>query len=92
MGIIFIMVHQMLILFSIFAERSSKTDIPLALQSSQRATAAFAFILFFNYSIFGGLLAVFRDDIIKEGKLRTFCQNLCSHSHNCFPLLFRSVG
>ena len=62
------MVHQMLILFSIFAERAGRKNIPVAIVGAQRAMAAFAFFLFVNYAIFGGLLAVFRHDVIKEGQ------------------------
>mmetsp|Transcript_8380 Transcript_8380/g.7507 ORF Transcript_8380/g.7507 Transcript_8380/m.7507 type:complete len:185 (-) Transcript_8380:119-673(-) len=66
LGVIFIMVHQMLILFAIFVERSQHKDQPQGVRSSQEAMAVFSFFLFLVYAAFGSMLAVFRNDIIKE--------------------------
>ena len=67
LGIIFIMINQMLILFAIFAERANNSIInqmPAELIQAQQVMAVFAYFLFIIYSIFGSLLFVFRDDII----------------------------
>ncbi len=59
----------MLILFVIFAERAggAKGTISATTQSEQ-AMAVFAFFLFMIYGFFGMMLAVFRGDIIQDGK------------------------
>jgi hypothetical protein len=69
LGIIFVMCHQMLIVFAIFAERSEEPEETKTVKASQQAMAAFSFFLFLNYAIFGGLLSIFRDDIVQEGSL-----------------------
>lgn len=66
MGIIFVMVQQMLILFAFFAERSQQTNQLPSVIVSQQAMAVFAFFLFLVYGAFGSLLVVFRVDFIKE--------------------------
>lgn len=66
LGIIFIMTQQMLIVFAIFAELAQSPDNTPAQSSSQDAMATFAFFLFLVYAGFGSMLAVFRNDIIKE--------------------------
>ncbi len=66
LGVIFVMVQQMLIVFAFFAEQAQDPTNTPALTMSQQAMAVFAFFLFIVYSGFGSMLAVFRDDIIKE--------------------------
>lgn len=66
LGVIFVMVQQMLILFAFFAEQAQDPTNTPALTASQEAMAVFAFFIFIVYSGFGSMLAVFRDDIIKE--------------------------
>eukprot|EP01038_Epipyxis_sp_PR26KG_P003959 gene3959-5678_t len=66
LGVVFIIVQQMLILFAIFAERAQKPNQSLSEVQSQEAMAVFAFFLFIIYTSFGSMLAVFRNDIIKE--------------------------
>lgn len=66
LGVIFIMTQQMLIIFAIFAERTKNQNLTLHQQQSVEAMAVFSFFLFFIYAIFGSMLAVFRDDIIKQ--------------------------
>jgi lysylphosphatidylglycerol synthetase-like protein (DUF2156 family) len=66
LGIIFVMVQQMLIVFAFFAEQAQDPTNSPALTMSQEAMAVFAFFIFLIYAGFGSMLAVFRDDIIKE--------------------------
>lgn len=66
MGIIFVMVQQMLILFAFFAERSQQTNQLPSVIVSQQAMAVFAFFLFLVYGAFGALLVTFRVQFIKE--------------------------
>jgi cytochrome bd-type quinol oxidase subunit 2 len=70
LGVIFIMTQQMLIIFAIFAELAGQGDNSTAQTSSQEAMAVFAFFLFVVYSAFGSMLAVFRNDVIKEEVLQ----------------------
>jgi len=67
LGVIFIMTQQMLIIFAIFVDhaRAVKNQTLQAVQA-QNAMASFSFFLFVVYAIFGTMLAVFRNDIIKE--------------------------
>jgi len=65
MGVIFVMVQQMLILFAFFAERSTKTNQQASVVVSQQAMATFSFFIFLVYAGFGTMLAVFRVDFIK---------------------------
>jgi lysylphosphatidylglycerol synthetase-like protein (DUF2156 family) len=66
LGVIFIMTQQMLIVFAFFAEQAkdptNTTDVTMA----QQAMAVFSFFIFIVYAGFGTMLAVFRNDIIKE--------------------------
>lgn len=64
------MTQQMLIIFAIFAELAGQGDNSTAQTSSQEAMAVFAFFLFVVYSAFGSMLAVFRNDVIKEEVLQ----------------------
>lgn len=57
----------MLILFAIFVERSQIVGETQSVRGSQQAMAIFAFFLFLIYAAFGLMLAIFRDDVIKEG-------------------------
>ena len=57
---------QMLILFAIFVDHAKKETDPKVI-ASQNAVAVFSFFLFVIYGIFGTILAVFRNDIIKDG-------------------------
>ncbi len=68
LGVIFIMTQQMLILFAIFVERSKQPSMQAdpATKSSSEAMATFSFFLFLLYSSFGTMLAVFRNDVIKQ--------------------------
>ena len=61
------MTQQMLILFAIFVERSQIVGETQSVRGSQQAMAIFAFFLFLIYAAFGLMLAIFRDDVIKEG-------------------------
>jgi hypothetical protein len=40
----------------------------IAVQQAQRAMAVFSFFLFVVYGFFGLILAIFRNDVVKEGK------------------------
>lgn len=62
------MTQQMLILFAIFADQANDTGNTLEQTQSQEAMAVFAFFIFLVYASFGSMLAVFRQDIIKQGK------------------------
>jgi len=66
LGIIFVMTQQMLIIFAIFTERSKLPNETMTVVQSQQAMAVFSFFLFIVYFAFGSMLAVFRNDIIKE--------------------------
>jgi len=66
LGILFIMTQQMLIIFAIFAERAKDQTLTLSQKQSTEVMTVFAFFLFLIYAVFGGMLAVFRDDIIKQ--------------------------
>jgi len=65
LGVIFIMCNQMLIIFGIFVDRVN-LDTEHQIKQADTAMAVFAFFLFVVYGIFGTMLAVFRNDIIKE--------------------------
>eukprot|EP00599_Poterioochromonas_sp_BG-1_P007343 CAMPEP_0173151804 /NCGR_PEP_ID=MMETSP1105-20130129/11818_1 /TAXON_ID=2985 /ORGANISM="Ochromonas sp., Strain BG-1" /LENGTH=81 /DNA_ID=CAMNT_0014067289 /DNA_START=2126 /DNA_END=2371 /DNA_ORIENTATION=+ len=60
------MTQQMLIIFAIFADRAQDQSASTTQIQSVEAMAVFAFFLFFIYAVFGSMLAVFRDDIIKQ--------------------------
>lgn len=66
LGIIFVMTQQMLIIFAIFTERSKIPGETQPVVASQQAMAVFSFFLFIVYAAFGSMLAVFRNEIIKE--------------------------
>lgn len=66
LGVIFIMSHQMLILFVIYADFAKSSEDGPEVRAAERAMAAFSFFLFLLYSVFGTLLATFRNDIIAE--------------------------
>ena len=70
LGVVFVMSNQMLILFAIFADRAHKVGLSdgIAVQQSQRAMAVFSFFLFLVYGFFGLVLAIFRNDVVKEGE------------------------
>ena len=60
----------MLILFAIFIDRTnSESNGNNTTVKAENAFAAFSFIIFVIYSIFGSMLAVFRNDVIKQGEL-----------------------
>lgn len=66
LGIIFILTNQMLIIFAIFVDHASTVSgQSLSAKQAQNAMASFSFFIFLVYAIFGTMLAVFRDDIIK---------------------------
>ena len=58
------MANQCLILTAIFGEESEYNS-----NSAAGAFATFSFFLFMIYSIFGGMLAVFRADLIQDEPL-----------------------
>jgi hypothetical protein len=60
------MTNQMLIIFAIFADLAADPSYAPALTSAQEAMAVFSFFIFFIYASFGTMLAVFRNDVIKE--------------------------
>lgn len=62
------MTQQMLILFAIFVERSQIIGESETVKASQKAMAVFSYFLFLIYAAFGLMLAVFRDDVIKDGQ------------------------
>ena len=64
------MANQMLILFAIFADRAHQVGAAdgLAVQQAQQAMAVFSFFLFVVYGFFGAVLAIFRNDVVKDGK------------------------
>ena len=66
LGVLFIMVQQMLILFAIFVDRSKIPGQAAGVVSSQQAMATFSFFLFLVYAFFGSLLGVFREDLLKK--------------------------
>jgi len=66
LGVIFVMTNQMLIIFALYVDTSNDPSNTLAQKSSQQAMAVFAWFLFMIYSAFGLMLAVFRNDVIKE--------------------------
>jgi hypothetical protein len=68
LGVIFVMSQQMLILFAIFANRAQLSGQTKKVVQAQEALATFCFFIFLVYMLFGGLLAVFRHDIIQEGR------------------------
>ena len=78
LGIVFIMTQQMLILFAIFVERAQLPKQSQTFTGSQQAMAIFAWFLFLIYAAFGLMLAIFRDDVIKEGKVY---QAISCHIH-----------
>lgn len=55
----------MLIIFALFIEQSKVAGQLPADVSTWKSMAAFSFLLFLVYGLFGSLLATFRDDIIK---------------------------
>ena len=74
---------QMLILFGIMVSHAQK-EVDAKSKAAQNAVAVFAFFLFVVYGIFGGMLAVFRGEIIKTGSLYYSC--ICIFAF--FSLLF----
>jgi hypothetical protein len=66
MGVIFIMTQQMLIVFAIFADRAQDPSNSSVITQSEEVMSVFAFFLFIVYAVYATMLAVFRDDIIKE--------------------------
>jgi uncharacterized membrane protein len=57
----------MLIVFAVFTERAKDQSNTLSQKQAVEALAVFSFFLFVIYGLFGTMLAVFRDDIIKQG-------------------------
>lgn len=70
MGVVFVMSNQMLILFAIFADRAHQVGLAdgTAPLQAQQAMAVFSFFLFIVYGFFGAVLAIFRNDVVKDGK------------------------
>jgi hypothetical protein len=73
LGVVFVMSNQMLILFAIFAERSQTIGSTAGkdVQQAQQAMAVFSFFLWMVYGFFGLVLAIFRNDVVKEETLST---------------------
>ena len=69
LGVVFVMSNQMLILFAIFADRAHQVGAAdgTSVQQAQQAMAVFSFFLFVVYGFFGGVLAIFRNDVVKDG-------------------------
>ena len=65
MGSCFVIVNQLLMMFSIFAEHSSENNHEDDSQAEQ-ATATFAWLLFMALAVFDGLLVAFQNDLIKD--------------------------
>ena len=61
-GVIVVMANQCLIMFGIFAGESQNDPNDKAAGWFSATT----FFLFINYAIFGGMLAIFRSDLVKE--------------------------
>ena len=72
------MANQMLILFAIFTERANRVGLAngTAQLQSQHSMAVFSFFLFIVYSVFGSVLAIFRNDVVKQDNPGEFI--LCS--------------
>jgi len=71
-----ILSNQMLILFAIFIDRTnSESNENNTIAKAENTFAAFSFIIFIIYFIFGSMLAVFRNDVIKQGEI--FHQIIC---------------
>ncbi|GMI41031.1 hypothetical protein TrCOL_g10590 [Triparma columacea] len=64
LGVVLVMANQCLILTAIFGEESEYNS-----NSSAGAFATFSFFLFMIYIVFGGMLAVFRADLIQDEPL-----------------------
>ena len=60
------MANQMLILFGIFVDRVNLDQKEKGIAEADSAMATFAYFLFIIYFVFGTMLAVFRNDIIKD--------------------------
>eukprot|EP00607_Mallomonas_marina_P008017 CAMPEP_0182417428 /NCGR_PEP_ID=MMETSP1167-20130531/1913_1 /TAXON_ID=2988 /ORGANISM="Mallomonas Sp, Strain CCMP3275" /LENGTH=159 /DNA_ID=CAMNT_0024591007 /DNA_START=177 /DNA_END=656 /DNA_ORIENTATION=- len=69
LGIFFILSNQMLIVFAIFIYHAKSEAIDKDIKQGDNAFAAFSFMLFIVYMVFGTMLAVFRKDVIQEAKL-----------------------
>ena len=78
----------MLIVFAFFAEQAQDPTNSKDLTMSQEAMAVFAFFLFLVYASIGSMFAIFRLDIIKEGKrsLHTHRRRFYSH-FSCASLI-----
>ena len=70
LGVVFVMANQMLILFAIFADRAHHVGLAdgVSQLQAQQAMAVFSFFLFVVYGFFGSVLAIFRNEIVKQGK------------------------
>jgi hypothetical protein len=64
MGVVVVMANQCLILTAIFGEENQKHG-----NASAGAFATFAFFLFAVYAVFGGMLAIFRADLVQDADL-----------------------
>jgi len=63
-GVVVVMANQCLIMFGIFAGESQNDE-----DEGEAAAGWFAtmtFFLFINYLVFGGMLALFRSDLVKD--------------------------
>mmetsp|Transcript_20155 Transcript_20155/g.19467 ORF Transcript_20155/g.19467 Transcript_20155/m.19467 type:complete len:204 (-) Transcript_20155:145-756(-) len=71
LGVVFVMCNQMLILFAIFADRSTQVGESegMTVMRAQQAMAVFSFFLFIVYGFFGSVLAIFRNDVVKQAEL-----------------------
>jgi len=70
LGVIFILSNQMLILFAFFVDRAHrKKNNSMSHSEAEKAFAAFSFMIFVIYTIFGIMLAVFRIEVIKQGEM-----------------------
>jgi hypothetical protein len=70
LGVVFVMSNQMLILFAIFTDRATKVGFAEGASQlqAQHAMAVFSFFLFLVYGFFGAVLAIFRNDVVKDGE------------------------
>lgn len=74
------MSNQMLILFAIFTDRATKVGLAEGASQlqAQHAMAVFSFFLFIVYGFFGAVLAIFRNDVVKDGELSIMSRILLS--------------
>jgi len=64
LGVVLMMSQQCLIIFAVFAGRAGVTTLSSEI-GADNAVAFFCFVLFMVYGFFAGVLAFFRNDLMK---------------------------